>query len=110
MRTTRAFHLEIGRIELDRPTPRSAHIWGTNLTDHNYNKLVLVALFERLKMFQGNRMLSRRGYESVDKWRSLCFSRKCNIRVLLSGSNKVLLCWISQEVDGTKNSQGPFYA
>ena len=37
---------------------------------HNYNKLVLVALFERLKMFQGDRILSRRGSECVDKRRN----------------------------------------
>jgi hypothetical protein len=36
---------------------KAAHIWGKNLTTHNYNKLVLVALFERLKMFRGNSYL-----------------------------------------------------
>ena len=75
---------------------KAAHIWGKNLTAHNYNKLVLVAVFERLKMFRGDRILSRRGSECVDKRRNVRFCCKCNIRVLLSGSNKMLLCWISR--------------
>ena len=55
-------------------------------------------------------MLSRRGSGSVDKQGGVCFSCKCNIRVLLSGSNKMLLCWISREVDRSTNSRGPFCA
>jgi hypothetical protein len=83
-----------------------AHTWGENLTTQNCNSLVIVARIERLKMFRGDRVLSRRGSESVDKRRGLCFSCKFNIRVLLSGSNKMQLCWISREVGGSTKAKG----